>query len=102
MRRQRHSADQWATWLEEFQRGDLTITEFCQQKGVCTNSFYQWRRKLAAPDDTEATPAFLHVDVADPRHAQIDLPGGATSRVPNDPESLRPVLQVLGELDANR
>lgn len=27
MRGQRHSADQWAAWLEEFQRGDLTIAE---------------------------------------------------------------------------
>ena len=99
MRRERHSADQWAAWLEEFQRGDLRIAEFCKQKGVCTNSFYQWRRKLTAPD---ATAVFVPVEVATSPYVEIDLLGGATIRVPNEPDSLRPVLQVLGELDANR
>jgi transposase-like protein len=63
----------------------LTITEFCKQKGVCTNSFYQWRRELAAPD---ATAVFVPVEVATSPYVE--------------PDSLRPVLQVLVELDANR
>ena len=99
MQRQRYSADQWATWLDEFERGDFTIAEFCKLKGVCTNSFYQWRRKLAA---SEAMPAFVPVEVAASRYVEIDLPGGTTIRVPADSESLRPVLQVLCELGANR
>ena len=99
MRRQRHSADQWATWLEEFERGDFTIAEFCKLKGVCTNSFYQWRKKLAA---SNAAPAFVPLEVATSTHVEIDLPGGTTIRVPNDSTSLRPLLQVLCELDTNR
>jgi transposase-like protein len=99
MRRQQHSADQWGTWLEEFERGDFTIAEFCKLKGVCTNSFYQWRRKLTASD---AAPPFVPVEVATSPQVEIDLPGGTTIRVPNDSASLRPILQVLCELDANR
>ena len=99
MRRQRHTADQWATWLDEFERGDFTIAEFCKLKGVCTNSFYQWRRKLTASD---VASAFVPVEVAASRQVEIDLPGGITIRVPGDSASLRPVLQVLSELDANR
>lgn len=99
MRRQRFSADQWATWLDEFERGDFTIAEFCKLKGVCTNSFYQWRRKLAA---SKTVPEFVPVDVATTPQIEIDLPGGTTIRVPNDSQSLRSVLQVLCELDANR
>lgn len=99
MRRQRYSADQWATWLVEFERGDFTIAEFCKLKGVCTNSFYQWRRKLAA---SKAVPAFVPLDVTTSPQVEIDLPGGTTIRVPGDSASLRPVLQVLCELDANR
>ncbi len=97
--RRRHSADQWATWLEEFERGDFTVAEFCRLKGACTNSFYRWRRKLAVPD---AKPAFIPVEVSSPAYVEIDLPGGATIRVPNDAASLRPLLEVLIQRDANR
>ena len=97
MRRQRHSAEQWAAWLEEFQTGDFTIVGFCKLKGVCTNSFYQWRKKLAA---AEAAPTFVPVEISADRQVEIDLPGGATIRVPSDPVSLRPVLAILCELGA--
>ena len=95
MRRQRFTADQWTAWFEEFEKGDLTIAEFCRLKGVCTNSFYQWRRKLGK---LASTPAFLPVEISAPSLVEIDLPGGATIRLPNYPGSLRPVLEVLAEL----
>ena len=99
MRRQRFSGEQWTAWLDEFQQGDFTVAEFCKLKGVCTNSFYQWRRKLG---HSVATPAFVPVEVVQPTLIEIELPGGATIRVPNDSASLQPVLQVLCELDADR
>ena len=99
MRRQRHSADQWATWLKEFESGDFTIAEFCKLKGVCSNSFYQWRRKLTA---SEAATPFVPVEVAASQRVEIDLPGGTTIRVPGDSVSLRSVLRVLCELDASQ
>ena len=99
MRRRRFTAEQWTAWLEEFGQGDFTVAEFCKLKGVCTNSFYQWRRKIGP---SVPSPAFVPVEVVQPASIEIDLPGGATIRVPNDSASLRPVLQVLGELGANR
>ena len=99
MQRQRYSAEQWAAWFEEFDSGDLTIAEFCRLKGVSVNSYYVWRRKLR---DTASEPAFVSVEVAATDVVQIDLPGGATLRVPNHAEALRPVLEVLATIDGQR
>ena len=44
--RRRFSAQQWRDWFDEFQQGDVSVKEFCKRKGVCQNSFYQWRKKL--------------------------------------------------------
>ncbi|MBL8820269.1 MAG: transposase [Planctomyces sp.] len=47
---QHSSADQWAAWVAEQQASELTVVEFCEWIGVSPNSFYRWRRKLAAKD----------------------------------------------------
>ncbi|MBL8820308.1 MAG: hypothetical protein JNL58_30065 [Planctomyces sp.] len=47
---QHSSADQWAAWVAEQQASELTVVEFCEWIGVLPNSFYRWRRKLAAKD----------------------------------------------------
>ena len=99
MRRQRYSAQQWTTWFDEFERGDFTVAGFCQLKGVSSNSFYQWRKRLA---ESASAADFVSVEVASPALVEIDLPSGATMRVPNNPASLRPVLEVLCQLDTDR
>ena len=99
MQRQRHSAEQWAAWFEEFDAGKWTIAEFCRLKGVSVNSYYLWRRKLR---ESTGEPAFVSVAVAATDVVQIDLPGGATLRVPNHAEALRPVLEVLATIDDQR
>lgn len=99
MQRQRYSAEQWAAWFEEFESGDFTIAEFCRLKGVGSNSFYQWRRKLR---DTTSDSAFVAVEVAETNLVRIDLPGGATLCVPNHTAALRPVLEVLAAIDGQQ
>ena len=103
--RRRVSAEQWREWLEEFGRSEVTVKEFCRQKGVCQNSFYQWRKKLGhdLPVDNDVpTSAFLPVAVSGVGFAEIELPGGAIVRVPNDAASLQPVLKVLFDLGPDR
>ena len=99
MQRQRHSAEQWAAWFDEFEAGDLTVAEFCRRKGVSSNSFYQWRKKLP---DSATDQTFVAVNIAEVDSVQIDLPGGATLRVPNHPAALRPVLEVLAAIDGQQ
>ncbi|MEM8665867.1 MAG: transposase [Planctomycetota bacterium] len=99
MQRQRYSAEQWAAWFEECDASGLTIAEFCRVKGVSVNSYYVWRRKLR---DAASEPAFVAVEIAATNLIQIDLPGGATLRVPNHAESLRPVLEVLVAIGGQR
>ena len=60
--RQRFTAEQWANWLEEFDRSDLSIKAFCQRLGVSENTFYQWRKKLDQP--VEPSPAGPFVPIA--------------------------------------
>lgn len=99
MQRRRYSAEQWAAWFEEFDAGNLTIAEFCHVKGVSVNSYYVWRRKLR---DADGESAFVSVEIAATDVVQIDLPAGATLRVPNHAEALRPVLEVLVAIGGQR
>ena len=99
MQRQRHSAEQWAAWFEEFDAGNFTIAEFCRLKGVSDKSYYLWRRKLR---ESTSEPAFVSVEVCATDVVQIDLPGVAMLRVPNHAEALRPVLEVLAAIDGQR
>ncbi len=99
MRRQRYSAEQWAAWFDEFERGDFTVAGFCQLKGVSSNAFYQWRKRLA---EAATAAGFVAVEVSSPALVEIDLPSGAILRVPNEVAALRPVLEVLCQLDSDR
>lgn len=100
MQRRRYSADQWAAWFEEFDAGDFTIAEFCGLKGIAVSSYYLWRRKLQAVKSTD--PAFVSVEVVSTEMVQIDFPAGATLRVPNHAEALRPALEVLVAISGQR
>ena len=99
-RRARHSAQQWATWFDEFDSSNMTVSDFCRLKGVSDKSFYVWRRKLKEPNASD--PSFVAVEVTGAKEVQIDLPGGAVLRVANQAESLRPVLEALAAIDGLR
>ena len=87
-------SDQWRSWLVEFEQGNLTVARFCDSIGVSVQSFYKWRKKL----QSSTSECFVPIVVQSPRHTslvEIELPGGAIARVPNDAVSLRPILSVL-------
>ena len=101
--RQRFSREQWTRWLDEFQQADLSAPEFCAQKRISTKSFYRWRGKLARESEQpvfDPGPDFVAVNLTGSPLVEIAMPCGATIRVPNDPGSLRPVLQTLLDVEA--
>jgi transposase-like protein len=112
-----YSAEQWAAWAGEQQESDLSVAEFCDWIGVSPNSFYRWRRKLAAKGrppaknghgpqrqsaikrSMSAGPELVPLTVLASPVVEIDLPCGAVVRVPNEDRSLRRVLGILLEAD---
>lgn len=54
----------------------MTIAEFCTLKGVCCNSFYQWRSKLNG--SAAGNQTFVPVEIASLSLIAIELPDGAT------------------------
>lgn len=95
--RKRYSADQWAAWLEEFDRSGLSVAQFCERIDVGQNSFYFWRRKLKTATG-DLKDQFVPVVIQATSQVAIEFPCQAVLRVDNQVESLRPVLQVLAEL----
>lgn len=113
MSRKRFTADQWRVWFEEFDQGGLTVQQFCDAKGTTANTFYNWRRRLREEQSAQENlnrnakrTSFVSVNLAAPTlgssaaatpHVEIELGDGIVARVPNDQQSLRPILEVLLE-----
>ena len=96
----------WQVRLREFDRGKLTVAQFCRRAGVSVAAFYQWRRKLksaAAADVSGAARGrtvqelrFLPVEITGSSSVEAWLPGGARLMVPGrDHAAIRTVLAVL-------
>lgn len=96
----------WKLRLREFDRGNITIAEFCRREGVSDAAFYQWRRKLkpaAAADSSAAIRgravkklSFLPVEIIGAASVEVLLPSGARLTVPcHDHEAIRTVIAVL-------
>ena len=105
--RQRFSPQQWAQWMDEFEIGDQSVTEFCRRKRVSQNAFYNWRRKLGRPTQSPQaglgpTETFVPVALATDDQVVIELPGKILLRVNNSPESLQPVLNTLMQIQQQR
>jgi transposase-like protein len=98
----RYSEQQWRDWFDEFERSGLTVAKFCETIGVCVVTFYRWRRKLNRAVSKGlgqgklivAGGPFVSVSCSSPV-IEFEFPGQAIARVPNDAESLRPLIQVL-------
>ena len=118
--RRRFTQQQWVDWIEEQSRSGLTVTEFCRRKKVGQNSFYLWRKKLAGlarepyqfnssktrarasrsqPASKSSSPSsFVSLSIAGTPSVEIDLPCGATIRLPHDEVVMRHLLSALLEL----
>ena len=85
----------WRERLARFERGGLTVAEFCRREGVSDPSFYQWRRRLQQGErgtrrtgrqargeaGAEEGQRFLPVHVVGLTWAEIEIPGGIKIRV---------------------
>ena len=105
----RYSREQWLSWVVDQRSSGLTIGAFCESIGIRENSFYRWRARLLAEGELlEELPAtavrqasaFVPLTVVASERTEIDLPCGATIRLPSDEGAIRCVLNVL--LDADR
>ena len=112
-----YSVEQWAAWVGEQRQSELNVVEFCDWIGVSPNSFYRWRQKLATKGRSPARKGYeaqslsamkgsmsrgselVPLTVLTSPVVEIDLPGGAVVRVPNEDRSLRRVLGILLEAD---
>lgn len=97
--RKRLGADRWRELFSEFDSEEVTVAQFCDSAGVSVQTFYKWRKKLNSESAPAAGSRFVSVVVApSPNQLEIELPGGAVARVPNDAASIRPLIEVLVEL----
>lgn len=104
----------WRDRLGRYEKSGLTVVEFCRREGVSGPSFYQWRKRLRAekrsqrqgrresPTPAEAKQAsrFVPVSVSIGDTAEIDLPNGATVRLPvSDTDALQAAIGAAGHIN---
>ena len=82
-RRSREATRQlWAERLARFASAEQSVAAFCAAEGVSPNSFFYWKRQLAAPaPSTDAPPLFLPVRVSPSAPVEVVLPNGAALRI---------------------
>ena len=124
--RRRFMREQWSDWIAEQSGSGLSVREFCRQKKLGPKSFYRWRKKLSGRSGDPAADAaaagqvdssrkrarsaisqtakssspasFVPLSIVGTASVEIDLPCGATIRLPADEIATRCVLSVLLEL----
>ena len=95
---QGYSAEQWREWIEEQPQSGMTVFDFCRAVGVSPQSFYRRRARLAeALEEPASKPAesLVPLRLVAASGLEIDLPCGATIRVPREERLIREVLTVL-------
>ena len=82
-RRSRDATRQlWAERLARFASAEQSVAAFCAREGVSPNSFFYWKRQLAAPSSPpDAGPLFLPVRVTPAAPVEVALPSGAVVRI---------------------
>ena len=113
----RYTRAEWQVWLEEYRQSGLSVKQFCELIEVSVATFYNWQRKLKQPasaagdappagvSETALAPSVNFVEAFVPlaavsEHVEIRLPAGATISLANEASSLKPILQVLTEIEA--
>ena len=93
----------WQWLIREQQQSELSVSAFCRKHGFSDQTFYNWRKRLAA--DCKAEPVRFALVDADPsgadRHAPLELILASGDRLRIAPganaATLRAVLTVLRE-----
>jgi transposase-like protein len=94
--------------IETWQDSGISVSRFCKDEGLSEGSFYNWRKKLAKGDKSEAakqkeqsSSAFIEVSIPSdkPGGLELVLVSGNTLRIgPSaDSTTLTNVLSVLRE-----
>ena len=58
----------WQNRIDRQQRSGQTVAQFCQQEGVSTPSYYQWKRKLQADQPAQRKKGTTGRKVKAPKH----------------------------------
>ncbi len=97
--RRRLGRDFWAKRVAEQERSGLTISEYCRRKNLEPTSFYRWRKKIGTVSSIDTTDGLLSslvpVSVASATDIVIDLPCGASIRIPLTQSSVDCVVGTL-------
>ena len=90
----------WRQLIVEQQRSGLSVSALCRRHGISEQSFYQWRKRLAA----QLPVKFALVQASAPQHIggevmEILLTSGERLRITQgvDAAMLRLVLSVMRE-----
>ena len=98
----------WQMVIETWQNSGMPVSKFCKYEGLSEGSFYNWRKKLAKGDKSEAakqkewsSSAFIEVSMPSekPGGLELVLTSGNTLRISEatDSKTLSDVLSVLRE-----
>jgi hypothetical protein len=96
--------EQWKGRLAEFERGELTVADFCRRLGVSTAAFYRWKRELGqqragsapAPGKQGADAQFIPIGISVQPSIEVQLIGGARIFVPcHEHGAIHVVLDAL-------
>jgi hypothetical protein len=96
----------WSERFQRFSRSGLTVAAFCRTECVSVPSFYQWRKKLAATGQDDASGfsrsaqhAFVPVRIATTAEVEVHLPNGSRICLPgNDTALIDTVIAAAGRL----
>ena len=88
---------EWRSRLARFEKSGLDAKSFARSEGVCVQTVYRWRRKLA-----KAAPvSFVRIDATSVRaESPIEISvDGIVVRVRSgfDPSTFKDVIATLGE-----
>ena len=92
----------WRAIVNRQIESGITVAAFCRREKITPSKFYRWRRIFEQETLEEQPPgpvnALVPVQVIASSELQIDLPCGASLKVPVSKEQLRLVLGTLLEL----
>jgi len=52
-----HTPEQWKEFIEEWQKGELSVAAYCSAKGLSRSSFQKWQEKLFGSPSSQNTSA---------------------------------------------
>jgi len=94
---------EWRARFERFRQAAMSVTRFCRDEGVSVPGFYQWRKKLAGPVNTEPAARFAAVRLIGVAHVAAVLPGGIRLEIPlGDARAMQIAIETLVRADAER